>query len=137
MMVPETTCGPIGWSRNSNSVPIPKLPPPPRTPQKRSAFSSSLAFTNWPSAVTRSTESSASIVSPNFRMKLADPPAQREPGQTRVRDEASRDGKPESLGFPIQVAEERAGLGADGPASGSTRMPRSMTIPSSHTDSPG
>ena len=40
---PAITCGPRGTQRNSNSVTIPKLPPPPRTPQKRSAFRSALA----------------------------------------------------------------------------------------------
>ena len=53
---------------------MPKLPPPPRTPQKRSAFSSALAFTNSPSAVTRSTETSWSIVSPCLRMIQPMPP---------------------------------------------------------------
>ncbi len=53
------TVGPTGWSRNSNSVTIPKLPPPPRRPQKRSAFSSSLAVTSSPPAVTRSTDDQA------------------------------------------------------------------------------
>ena len=33
----------MGCSANSNDVTTPKLPPPPRTPQKRSGFSSALA----------------------------------------------------------------------------------------------
>ena len=55
---PAITMGPSGLRRNSNSVTIPKLPPPPRTPQNSSAFSSSLAFTNSPPAVTMSTATS-------------------------------------------------------------------------------
>ena len=38
-----SACVPVGCSRNSNSVTTPKLPPPPRSPQNRSAFSSGCA----------------------------------------------------------------------------------------------
>jgi hypothetical protein len=43
---PPKTIGPTWWRRNSKEVTIPKLPSPPRTPQKRSAFSSALAVRN-------------------------------------------------------------------------------------------
>src|SRR4029453_16287960 len=68
------TYGPKGTQRNSNSVTIPKLPPPPRTPQNRSAFRSALACKNSPSAVTRSTETSWSIDNPCLRMIQPVPP---------------------------------------------------------------
>ena len=35
-----------------------------------------------------------------------------------MRDEAGRDGKPESLGLPIQIAQQGASLGVDGPGLG-------------------
>ena len=75
------TWGPSGLSRNSNSVTIPKLPPPPRTPQNRSAFSCSLARTNSPSAVIRSTESRLSMVSPNRRIVNPMPPPRVSPAR--------------------------------------------------------
>ena len=71
---PAMTCGPSGCSRNRKSVTTPKLPPPPRRPQNRSAFSSTPARTNSPSAVTRSADSSESTVKPNFRMIQPIPP---------------------------------------------------------------
>ena len=42
--IPPITIGPTGCRSNSNSVTTPKLPPPPRRPQSRSAFSSALAL---------------------------------------------------------------------------------------------
>ena len=74
MIGPASTCVPSGTQRNSNSVTIPKLPPPPRSPQKSSAFSSALALTNSPSAVTRSTETSWSTERPCLRMIQPIPP---------------------------------------------------------------
>jgi hypothetical protein len=41
-----------GWSFWTNSVQIPKLPPPPLIPQKRSGLEVSLAVTTDPSAAT-------------------------------------------------------------------------------------
>ena len=35
---PDRTSGPTGWSRNSNDVTTPKLPPPPRIAQNRSGL---------------------------------------------------------------------------------------------------
>ena len=40
---PPSTVGPTACRRYSNDVTTPKLPPPPRTAQNRSAFSSALA----------------------------------------------------------------------------------------------
>ena len=53
---PACTIGPSGCRRNSNSVTMPKLPPPPRMPQNRSACSRSVARTTLPSARTTSAE---------------------------------------------------------------------------------
>src|SRR5580704_3857297 len=63
-----------GWASNKNEVTIPKFPPPPRTAQNRSAFSSALATLKLPSANTISTESKLSIVSPYFRDRCPIPP---------------------------------------------------------------
>src|SRR5262249_57013224 len=56
--------GPTGYKRYSKEVTTPKFPPPPRTPQKRSACSVSLATLHVPSAVTMSTEVRLSDTSP-------------------------------------------------------------------------
>ena len=61
---PASTAGPTGYSRYSRDVHTPKFPPPPRSPHSRSAFSSSLAVTARPSAVTTSAEIRLSQLSP-------------------------------------------------------------------------
>ncbi len=71
---PDKTCGPSGWSLNSNEVTTPKLPPPPRSAQKRSGLSVSLARTSLASAVTTSAEIRLSMVSPNLRVVQPKPP---------------------------------------------------------------
>src|SRR5215211_7131712 len=76
---PASTIGPTGLRRNSNSVTMPKLPPPPRSPQKSSGFSVSLALTSSPSAVTRSTDRSWSMVSPYLRISQLIPPPKASP----------------------------------------------------------
>ena len=53
-----------GCKRYSNDVTTPKLPPPPRTAQNRSAFSPALAVTKRPSASTMSTPIRLSMVRP-------------------------------------------------------------------------
>src|SRR5215211_2039837 len=55
-------------------VTTPKLPPPPRSPQKSSEFSVSLACTRSPRAVTTSAASMLSSVSPNGRVNQPKPP---------------------------------------------------------------
>ena len=62
--IPPITIGPTGCRSNSNSVTAPKFPPPPFRPQKRSGFSSALARTTLPSAVTTSAERMLSQVAP-------------------------------------------------------------------------
>ena len=53
---------------------MPKLPPPPRTAQNKSAFSSAFATTKLPSANTMSTDNRLSMVSPHFRDRWPIPP---------------------------------------------------------------
>ena len=50
-------------------VTTPKLPPPPRSPQNRSGFSSSLARTSRASAVTTSIPTTLSDVQPQRRVR--------------------------------------------------------------------
>ena len=61
-MAPPRISGPTGKSRYSNEVTMPKLPPPPRSAQNSSAFSSADARTSAPSAVTTSIDTSVSQV---------------------------------------------------------------------------
>ena len=61
-------------SRYSNEVTTPKLPPPPRSAQKRSGCSSALAVTTSPSAVTTSNDRTLSQVSPYLRASQPTPP---------------------------------------------------------------
>ncbi len=53
---------------------MPKLPPPPRIAQNRSGFSSALARTSFPSAVTTSADRRLSAVSPYLRLIQPNPP---------------------------------------------------------------
>src|SRR5215210_7829874 len=110
MIGPANTVGPTGLSRNSNSVTIPKFPPPPRTPQKRSAFSPALALTNSPSAVTRSTPRSWSIVRPYLRSSQPIPPPRVRPAKAGVGDDPSRDGEPEELRLAIEGTQQNPSL---------------------------
>ena len=58
-----------GWSRNRKDVTTPKLPPPPRMAQKRSAFSFALARVVLPSANTISASSRLSMERPYLRAR--------------------------------------------------------------------
>ena len=71
---PASTVGPIGCARNRNDVTTPKLPPPPRRPQNRSGWSSSLAATSSPSAVTTSAPTRLSTLRPCLRVSHPIPP---------------------------------------------------------------
>src|ERR671922_1897118 len=74
MSIPPTTIGPMACRRNSNDVTTPKLLLPPRSPQNRSSFSSSLAVRNRPSAVTTSADIRLSQASPYFGESQPYPP---------------------------------------------------------------
>ena len=105
---------PSGTQRNSNSVTIPKLPPPPRTPQKRSAFSSALAVTNSPSAVTRSTDTRWSTESPYLRWIQPIPPPSVSPATPVCVTIPGRHREPEGLSLAVELAEQHACLDARG-----------------------
>ena len=66
--------GPTGCRRYSRDAAIPKLPPPPRTAQNRSAFSSSLTRRTRPSAVTSCTDVRLSRASPYLPISHPIPP---------------------------------------------------------------
>src|SRR5207253_5097840 len=63
-----------GCRRYSKEVTTPKLPPPPRSAQKRSGCSSAFTCSTCPSAVTISTEMTLSQVSPYFLASQPTPP---------------------------------------------------------------
>ena len=71
---PAITVEPTGWVRNSNSVTTPKFPPPPRSAQNSSGFSSALACTFVPSARTTSAPMRLSTVRPKRRERWPMPP---------------------------------------------------------------
>src|ERR671930_564949 len=140
MARPARTIGPSSCRRNSNSVTIPKLPPPPRMPQNRSSFSRSLARTTLPSARTTSAESRLSHVRPCLdEVQPRPPPVVKPPMPVVVM-------RPPGVCSPCScVAASNSPHRTPPPAravlaSGSTSMrlrpPRSMTMPSSHTPSP-
>jgi hypothetical protein len=63
-----------GWTRNSNEVTTPKLPPPPLSAQNKSSFSLPLATRGFPSAVTISSDRTLSQVRPYFLTSQPTPP---------------------------------------------------------------
>ena len=135
-MSPLSTSGPTGWRRNSKRVTTPKLPPPPRSAQKRSGCSVALARTTSPAAVTTSADSRLSIVMPYLRLSQPKPPPSVSPPMPVVEL------------MPTGVARPWAWVAASRSASvappsmetrrraGSTRaafiFDRSITSPSSH-----
>ena len=66
--------GPTSCSRYSKEVTTPKLPPPPRSAQKRSGFSSAEARRTRPSAVTTSAATRLSALRPALRLSQPMPP---------------------------------------------------------------
>ena len=77
------TIGPTGCRRNSSDVAMPKLPPPPRRPQSSSGFSSSLARTSRPSAVTTSARDQVVAGQAVLAHQPADAAAEREARRCR------------------------------------------------------
>ena len=73
--IPPRRMGPTACREKVNSVTIPRFPPPPRSPQNRSGFSSVEAVTMRPSAVTTSALSKLSQAKPKLRSShpLPDP----------------------------------------------------------------
>ena len=66
--------GPCSYKRYFSEVTTPKFPLPPRRAQNKSAFSSSLATSNFPSAVTMSIEIRLSQANPCLPMSQPNPP---------------------------------------------------------------
>ena len=106
-----------GWRRNSNSVTIPKSPPP-RSPRNRSGFCDWLACRISPLADT--TSKRPRCHRPGRTAGQASPFPRRGSGRRRrCGDVAGRGGQPGRLGGPVQGAEQRAP--APGPGAGPGR----------------
>ena len=110
--IPPITIGPTGCRSNSNSVTTPKFPPPPRSPQNRSGFSSALARTTLPSAVTTSADAQARAGRPVRPLEPAAAAAEREAADARVRHTAAGDSQAVLLGGAVEVDPFRAALHA-------------------------
>ena len=115
------TIGPTSCSWNSNSVTTPKLPPPPRTAQNRSGFSSAAARRILPSAVTTWTDKTLSRLSPCRRVNQPIPPPRVRPADAGVADHPGRSGQAVRLGRRVQLGE--LGAAAD-PSTSRLRIDR-------------
>ncbi len=137
---PLSTCGPTGWSWNSKRVTTPKLPPPPRSPQKRSWFSFSLACTWLPSAVTTSAESRLSTVMPYLRLSQPKPPPSVRPATPVVELMPSGVARPCAWAAASKSPRVQPGSTLARRAAGSTWTrfigDRSIISPPSHTALP-
>ena len=138
---PPVMTGPTGWRLYSSDAAIPKLPPPPRIAQKRSAFSSALARTTRPSAVTRSAARKLSSARPYLGISQPMPPPSVKPGDPGAADDSAGGREAVHLGLAIELVPQDATLGADGAESAtSTWMPfigdRSISRPSSSVACP-
>ena len=89
---------------------MPKLPPPPRTAQKRSLFSSHLAVFTSPNAVTISTDTRPSTARPHFAAQIVHPAHRVQPADASVGDVACRRDEAEELRLPVDVGKPRAAL---------------------------
>ena len=107
---PARIVGPSGCSSKVKSVTTPKLPPPPRSPQNRSGFSVSEARTIEPSATTTWHDLQRVDRQAHLAHQVADPAAERQPGDAGVADVAAGHRQPEGLALPVDVGVERAAL---------------------------
>src|SRR5712691_11127604 len=139
MTIPAST-GPTRCSRYSKEVTTPKFPPPPRTPQKRSACSVALAVRNWPSAVTMSTERRLSEARPYWRASQPQPPPRVTPAIPVVEMAPPVTAKPKAWVSRSNSPQVRPGSAPAVRCTGSTRTlfsrDRSSTMPPSHTALP-
>ena len=92
----------------------PKLPPPPRSAQNSSGFSSALARACVPSARTTSASIRLSIVSPCLRERWPMPPPRVRPPTPVVRDDPRRRGQAGLVGRGVDLAPRAAAADADG-----------------------
>ena len=119
----------------------PKLPPPPRRAQKRSAFS--VLVGRDEAAVGQDDVGLEQVVDrePELAGQVADAAAEGDAADAGGGDDAARRRQTEGVGGMVEVAEQGAALDPAVRASGSTRTPfiaeRSMTSPSSTRAEPG
>ena len=129
-----------GCSRNRNDVTIPKLPPPPRSAQKRSGLRSASAVTSSPDASTTSASMRLSIVRPYARLRFPIPPPTVNPAIPVVPAIPVGTASPNGCVAWSTSARTQPGSTRTVRASGSTRIPlsrpRSMTRPSSIVPNP-
>jgi hypothetical protein len=122
-------------------VTIPKFPPAPRTPQNRSLFSVALALTSSPSAVTKSTDRSWSIVKPYLRINQPIPPPSVRPASPVCVTTPAGTASPKACVSRSSSPSRTPACARTVRPARSTRTPfireRSITSPSSHTDKPG
>ncbi len=97
---------------------MPKLPPPPRSPHSSSGFSSSLACTSWPSAVTTSAASRLSQVRPTLRISQPMPPPSVNPAIPVVDTSPPVTASPNAWVSWSKSAHVAAALGDGGAAGG-------------------
>ena len=108
MKVPANTSGPSGTAPNTNEVTTPKLPPPPRSAQKRSSCSVALA---WIGLTGRGHDVRLEEVvdgQPVGARQPADPAAEGQARDAGARDHSGRDRQPVRLRRPVEMAEGRA-----------------------------
>ena len=101
-----------GCRRNSNDVTTPKFPPPPRSAQKRSSFSASLADERPPVGGDDLGRDEVVAREADAARQVADAAAEREPADAGRRDDAA--GRREAVGVRrvVEHAPRRAALGA-------------------------
>ena len=121
-----TMSGPSGCKRKLERVTTPKLLPAPRTPQNKSALTSSLAVRTCPSAVTISTARRLSRASPKVRWSVPMPPCKRETRHAGAAHLSTGRGEPEALRFAIDIGPGGATLDARG---GGVRIDDDRTHP--------
>ena len=115
--IPPTTRS-ISWSRNRSRVATPKLPPPPRSAQKRSAWVSSSTSRISPSAVTTSAREEVVDREPVLADEEADAAAQGDPAEADGGRVAKPGGEAVFAGRLGVVAGLHAGLRPCGAALG-------------------
>jgi hypothetical protein len=91
---------------------MPKFPPPPRIPQKRSAFVVTLAVRNSPSAVMISTDKRLSDASPYDRASQPQPPPRVSPAMPVVEMAPPVVARPKTWVSRSNSPQVRAGFGA-------------------------
>ena len=110
--------------RNSNSVTMPKLPPPPRTPQNRSAFSVALACTQLAVGGDELDREQLVDGQPVLAHDPPDAAAERQPRHAGVGHDPAGHREPERLRRPVELARAaRRPARAPCAPPGSTRIP--------------